>query len=153
MEDATGTSNKPEFSFPRIEAEGGEIERTAREFLNIENEEEIKVFLIHFKEIARGTSPIELSDEIWSKLNNTDSYDIEVGDWNAVDYHATAEHQDLPRDWQSLKLKMEQGEPLDAPIIAKKGDSLHLVCGNTRLMVARALGIRPKVLIVDVEEG
>lgn len=60
-------------------------------------------------------------------------------------------HVEAPRDWQLLKSKIENGESLDAPIICQKGDRLHLVSGNTRLIVTRALGMLPQVLLVNID--
>lgn len=79
-------------------------------------------------------------------MENTDSLDIEYDDWGTVAMHASQGN----RDWESLKLKMESEGEIDAPIILRKGGTLHLVSGNTRLMVARALGKTPKVVIVDM---
>ena len=130
------------FIFPSIEKEIGEIKRVAEQF----EKEDKEKFILQFIENTKTSQLDELTDENWNKLENTDSIDITLGDWDKVNYHASSEN----RDWQTLKLKIEQGEKLDAPIIIKVGNILHLVSENTRLMVAKALGIRPKVLIVDM---
>jgi hypothetical protein len=87
-----------------------------------------------------------LSEDDWGRLENTDSFDITKGDWGTVEYHSNAG----ARDWKSLKTRLEQGQAVDAPVIFKKGETLHLVSGNTRLMVTRALGMVPKVLVVEL---
>jgi len=85
-------------------------------------------------------------------LDNTDSFDITPEGWEKVaeniDY--TNQETGAKRSWQDLKQKTEQGQELDAPIVLKYQDELHLVSGNTRLMVARALGKTPKVLFVEM---
>ena len=46
---------------------------------------------------------------------------------------------------------MKYGTSMPAPIVMKGDeDWYYLIGGNTRLMAARALGIRPKILLVDV---
>jgi len=129
------------FIFPSAQNEYGEIERVGKTFNQGPNN-----FAENFILRSFGMMLKELPEDIWAKLENTDSADIAKGDWETVAYHAGAEH----RDWQSLKQKMEIGVPIDAPIIAEIKGRFHLVSGNTRLMVARALGIIPKVLIVDM---
>ena len=137
---------KKQFVFPNIESEMGEIERVAATF----SSEDQGAFIGRFIEKAKIASLSPLSEEIWSKLENTDSFGILAGDWNEVEYHAKAEP--VLRDWQGLRAKIEDGKPMDAPIIARLKDTLHLVSGNTRLMVSRAARIRPEVLIVNMDE-
>lgn len=52
--------------------------------------------------------------------------------------------------WEDLRQKIEQGQELDAPIVLKLLNEIHLVSGNTRLMVARALNKTSKVLLVEM---
>ncbi len=138
----TKESFKDIFILPKLESEVGEIERVAGVFAR----KNASGFVSSFMATAKVSELVPLSEEEWVKLENTDSYDIPTGDWGMVKYHADAEN----RDWQSLKIKMEIGESLDAPIILKIGETLHLVSGNTRLMVSRAMGIVPKVLLVNL---
>lgn len=142
--------NTPEFVYPRIFGIGmndtavGEIERVA-EFIGEPKETFVPRFL-------RATLPrenkahfVELNEDIWSQLQNTESHTVAKGEWgNVRDILGTK------RDWEGYRRKMESGDRIDAPIIAKLSNEYHLVSGNTRLMVARALGIVPKVLIVDL---
>ncbi|MEI8061875.1 MAG: hypothetical protein WCG97_01090 [bacterium] len=130
------------FVFPSLENERGEIERAAGVFAG----ENTDAFVSSFMEAARVSELVPLPEEEWAKLENTDSHDIPIGDWGMVKYHSDSEG----RDWQSLKTKIESGESLDAPIILKTAGKLHLVSGNTRLMVSRAIGITPKVLLVNM---
>ncbi|HEY4516253.1 MAG TPA: hypothetical protein VJH67_03655 [Candidatus Paceibacterota bacterium] len=141
--EAVGKTNTP-FIYPSVEKEIGEIERVARE-LNLG-----KSFANDFLERSKHTELVELSENDWSRLENTDSFVISVGDWDSVAKNTLAGRLENPRNSELLKSKIESGVVLDAPIVVKIGDVLHLVSGNTRLMVARALGIRPKVLIVDM---
>lgn len=57
------------------------------------------------------------------------------------------------RDWQSIKSGVERGQAYDAPIVMKYRDTYHLVSGNTRLMVAKALGRKPQVWLFEVYDN
>ena len=137
----------PHFKFPSFEHEEGEIERVQQHF-QIKMEDFVKKFL----EKARAGKLVRLSDEVWDMVENTDSHSDNIlrGDWDTVATCSAA--NEVPRDWESKKKALQSGIPIDAPIIARQGDTLHLVSGNTRLMVARALGVRPDVLIVDITD-
>lgn len=129
------------FRFPDIESEAGEFERVASEF---GYDSSVLMFL------ARDGQMVSLDNDLWSRLENTDSNDFELGGWEAVHDHSNpdGEHK---RDWESLRSKIESGTVLDAPIIMKFGDRYHLVSGNTRLMVCKAKGITPTVLLFEVD--
>lgn len=136
------------FVFPDASYEHGEIARVAETF----GKENPKKFTDEFLEKAKASSLVELPEDTWSRLENTDSYDISAGDWETVEYHAVEGNPEHPRDWKKTKEEIELHRGVAAPIILRMGDTLHLVSGNTRLMVARALGVTPKVLIVDMSE-
>ncbi|MDO8496339.1 MAG: hypothetical protein Q7S43_02830 [bacterium] len=140
--------NGPNFIMPIIERETGEIERVGEEVFGNRNKEE---FLAHFLKVAKTSSLVELSEDLWEKLENTDSHDIPLNDWSLVEEHAVNGNPNHPRDWQLCKKLYEEGDSIEAPIVVKKGNLLHLVSGNTRLMVARALGLTPKVLLVELD--
>lgn len=55
------------------------------------------------------------------------------------------------RDWMKLRDAISARRPLNAPIIMQLSERYHLVSGNTRLMVARAAGITPTVLLFTVD--
>lgn len=83
---------------------------------------------------------IDLDEEIWAKLENTDSYLIDS--------------MEQAREFASIYKKdienILKADKLPAPIIVKIEDKYELVSGNTRLMVARALKIKPKVWVIDL---
>lgn len=147
MKESNIEQDSTHFIFPSFKDEIGEIERVQKHFgIKAEN------FVEKFLERARRTELVRLSDEVWGSLENTDSRSDNIlrGDWQAVEEHSNA--PEVKRDWQSLKAKIQTGMPVDAPVIARRGESLHLVADNTRLMVTRALGIYPEVLIVDITD-
>lgn len=131
--------HQPNFIFPNIHREIGEIQRVSKTFGKDDS------FTARFIDSAQVTALTDLNSGIWESLENTDSFNIEKGDWNAVEHNASQ----VNRDWKDLKHKFEQGQSIDAPIIFK-GEGYHLVSGNTRLMVSRAAGITPQVLVVEV---
>ncbi len=135
-------SVKEPFVLPDIKAERGEFERVAEKF-------GLDTDTLLFLAAEEGVlSP--LTEEVWKNLDNTDSNTFNSGDSDAWDkIREGCEAQNPPRDWQALKITMEQGGDIEAPIIIKYDNQYHLVSGNSRLMVARALDITPKVLIFE----
>jgi hypothetical protein len=119
------------------EKEYGEIERTAQDE-NIPLES-IEQAFIDSKEVI-------LTDSIWEKLENTDSYEC-WGDWNCVEDVAKQYNRTSPT---ILKVAIESGV-YDKPLILKYNERYILVAGNTRLSTAAALKINPKVLIGVIE--
>lgn len=132
------------FQFPDVKKERGEIERVAKEYAEGYEEEFVEEFLKRGRKQALSS----LDSWLWVKLLNTDSNDIKAGDWDKVKELS----EQVSRDWESIKKKMESNVTIDAPIILKDGNEYHLVSGNTRLMIAKALGITPRVMVVDMSD-
>lgn len=130
------------FKSPNLREEIGEIERVAQEYADGFE----KGFTEEFLKRGAKSSLSTLESGVWSRLENTDSFDIRKDDWKQVEGLAGQ----VGRNWEDLKEKMIKGHSVDAPIIIKIEGKYHLVSGNTRLMVAKALGISPKVLVVDM---
>lgn len=129
-----------QFKYPDIFAESGELERVGNKF-------GIELSVLEY--LAQAGELVTLDSDIWSNLENTDSNEVQVGDWDQV---AKLSAQ-VGRDWEDLKNKIEKGTALQAPIVMKYGNKYHLVSGNTRLMVARAKGIVPKVLLFEIDQS
>ena len=142
-------SQQENFIFPVLDNEKGEILRVAEQYAP-ENERD---FVSKFLEAYKKAKLVDLNNDIWSKLENTDSFDIPVGGFDKIEEQISYTNQetDATRDWQDIKEKMEQGKELDAPMILKYDNSFHLISGNTRLMIARALGKTPKALIIEIK--
>lgn len=122
---------------PNIDDERGEIIRTAGEF-GIDPGALLAAF-------GKGTLK-ELPDHVWERLENTDSWEIQ----NMDDARLLAAEYD--RDIESIIAGIEAGSAMPAPIILQyDGNSYYLVGGNTRLMVAKALGIKPSVWVIKVK--
>ncbi|PIR37254.1 MAG: hypothetical protein COV34_03470 [Candidatus Zambryskibacteria bacterium CG10_big_fil_rev_8_21_14_0_10_42_12] len=87
---------------------------------------------------------VRLSDNVWSAMENTDSWDTTT--LESVRYHADHIGRDVERILSALSNPHGQ---LPVPVVLCLPDGrYHLVAGNTRLMVSRALGIKPTVLVI-----
>ncbi len=134
---------------PNLEKEKGELKRAARDFLGDESlTQELEETLI-------GTPPTELSESDWEALENTDSFhNVRFGSVHDAreiteEYNALLD-KDSKRDFEALLDGFIEGKAMESLTIVKKGKRLHLISGNTRLMIARALGIKPKVIIAEL---
>ncbi len=137
---------KPEqWEKPNLEYEFGEIDRTAKEFSR-GDKELYKQIMWAFKNQFDNAQLETLSDEIWSVLENTDSFqDLSEGEVEKLEEIAALNK----RSWENKLADMKKGVPMAAPIIFKMNGRYHKVAGNTRLMIARVLGIRPKVIFIN----
>ena len=136
--DAIKGSIKPKFTWKDSDAkeESEELTRAAEE-TGLDPDEVKAAF-----SLAKTT---ELSDKDWEKLENTDSWETTTV---AKAAKAAEEYQ---RDWRRVVDGLTSGAEMPRSIVLKKPDgTTTLVGGNTRLMVMRALGIRPEVMVVDL---
>lgn len=99
------------------------------------------------KEIENAT-PQPLKYKIWNQLENSESVDINKGDFDEVFKIANKYKKGNPL---KLKKKFIEGN-YRPPIIARFDDRYWLVAGNTRLCTAKAMGINPNVLIIDLNK-
>jgi cytidyltransferase-like protein len=121
-----------------VAKEASEIERTAEEF-NIPLED------LKYAFTAGGM--VILSDDIWSKLENTDSYNVKSLE-DAINLA-----KEYGKNWKPTHDAIKAGKTIDPPMILNYDkDKYYLVGGNTRLMFYKALGITPKVLlgVIDI---
>lgn len=122
-----------------IDNEFEEIERVIQdEDLNIKPELLLKLF--------KDSKEVKLTNDIWTKLENTDSNDLKKDDWDYVSDIAKKYNKTNPN---ILKKSLEDNT-YDKPLIIKYNNRYILVAGNTRLTTARAMGINPNVVIADV---
>lgn len=82
-----------------------------------------------------------MPSDVWNKLENTDSNEIEFGDDKTVMNLA----REYGRDIKSIINGMYSGARIPAPIILITDSGYYLVAGNTRLMAAKMLGVTPKI--------
>lgn len=131
-------SNIINWAYPDIDDEMNEIERTSQE-LDINLQQLLDAF--------QHARLVRLNDNIWSRLDNTDSYDIAKGDMETITHLSSQYRKDL----QSILKAFDSGGSLPAPIVMKSNGRYYLIAGNTRLMAARAYGVIPNVLLVVVQ--
>ena len=86
-----------------------------------------------------------LSDDIWAKLKNTDSYKIK--DLEQAIKIANKNKE----DWKSIVNAIQNEEELPLPLVLNwDNEEYYLVDGNTRLMIYKALGVIPVVLVATI---
>jgi len=132
-------------AIPNIKGEMEEIERATQD---LNRHHQFNVSVRDMIESFEEAEPIPLYPQIWSKLENTESNQIEPGDYSKVFYIADKYDKSNP-----LKLaKKLLNDTYKYPLIVRFNDQYHLVAGNTRLSMAAALGITPMVFIADVNK-
>jgi len=118
---------------PIIKAEDEEIERTAKD-LGLPYD-------VVYNSLVNGNE-VTLNDDMWSRLENTDSYDINSEE------EAIKLAQYYGKDYKSI-MSAEKTPP--ALILQYSPNKFYLIGGNTRLMFARAKGINPQVILGTIE--
>jgi cytidyltransferase-like protein len=122
-----------------VKDEREEIERVAQEF-------NVPIPDVEYAFIAGNM--VVLSDDVWSKLENTDSYNIESLE------DAVKLAKEYGKDWKSTLAAIKADKTINPPLILNYDkDRYHLVGGNTRLMFLKALGKIPKVLMATLNLG
>ena len=129
-----------------FEDEMDEIERVVQDLSRDEN---IDTSVDEVLNAFTNAKEVTLTDEIWSKLENTESNQIKKGEMRKVVDLAKKYNKTKPVELRKILLSGDYRRPL----IIKFGDRYHLVAGNTRLCTAAALGIKPKVLIARISHS
>ena len=125
----------------------GEIDELQRVVQYLNRDEGVDISTHDLVNAFQESEEETLTNEIWSQLENTESNEIDKGDFQAV--------IDIARKYKKsnpikLAKKLKSGD-YERPMIVKFGNRYHLVSGNTRLCTAASLGINPKVFIANVE--
>lgn len=126
-----------------FEKEMDEFERASQE---LSRDEGIEISVKDLVNAFRNTSETTLTDDVWSKLENTESNEVKKGDMKKVIQIAKQYNKTNPLE---LKKSLKSGD-YPRPMIVKFGDRYHLVAGNTRLCTAAAMGMKPQVLIAEI---
>jgi len=92
---------------------------------------------------------VVLTDAIWPKLENSDSYQIKSLE------QAVQLAKKYKKDWEPTLRAIKAGnESIDPPLVLNYDtDKYYLVSGNTRLMFYKALDITPSVLLGTLNLG
>jgi hypothetical protein len=137
-----------EFYERKKESINDEIDELQRASQDLSRDEGIDVSVEKLTKLFQEANEVILSDDIWKKLENTESNQIKKGEIKKVEELAKKYDKTPPSMLKKALLKNEYNRPL----IIKFGDRYHLVAGNTRLSTAAALGFRPDVLIADITD-
>jgi len=122
-----------------VRDERDEIERVAGEF-------NVPIPDMEYAFIAGNM--VVLSDDIWSNLENTDSWDIESLE-DAIELA-----NEYGKDWKPTLAAIKADKDINPPLVLNYDEGkYHLVGGNTRLMFLKALGKTPKVLMGTLNLG
>ena len=123
-----------------VASEETEIERTAQEF---------NIPIPDVRYAFTTGNMVVLSDDIWSKLENSDSYSV-----NSLE-DAIKLAKEYGKDWKPTLDAIKDDDAVVTPpmVLNYDKDKYYLVGGNTRLMFYKALGKIPKVLlgVLDLE--
>lgn len=80
-----------------------------------------------------------LTEQLWQKLENTDSYDIE----------SEAQFKKLSKKYGKNIDSLEDATELPMPIVVNINNRYYLIAGNTRLMFSRLYNIKPKIWLFN----
>jgi len=104
-----------------------------------------KDFNSYKRSIQMGTI-IDVNEDRWDDVENlSKNYDI-------ADIEDMVSGYTMPRDVQRIQKGFENNDPIPYPVILKGEKGMFIMSGNTRLNVARVMGITPKALVVDVSQ-
>jgi hypothetical protein len=130
---------------PDIKGEMDEFQRISQD---LRREEKIDISVEELVRSFEGLKEQTLTDDVWPKLENTESNEIEKGDIDAVDDIAKMYNKTNPK---KLIKAIKSGD-YHRPLILKMGDRYILIAGNTRLCTAAAMGVNPMVFIGEIRE-
>jgi hypothetical protein len=125
----------------------GEIEELQRVTQYLNRDEGVDITVHDLVNAFQKSKEVTLDNETWSQLENTESNEIEKGDFDAVMDIAKKYDKSNPK---KLAEKLKSGD-YKRPLIVKFGDRYHVVAGNTRLSTSAALGLNPKVFIATIQ--
>lgn len=126
----------------------GEIEEIERVSQDLSRNKGIDIPVEEIVEAFKKAKEEVLTNEVWTKLENTESNQIKAGQWDLVYKVANAYNKSNP---DKLKAKFESGE-YKRPMILELNGIYTLVAGNTRLCTAAAMGIKPLVFIAKINK-
>ena len=129
---------------PDIEGEMDELQRAVQD---LSRDKDVDISVEQLVKAFNNSNEETLTNDIWGKLENTESNEIQKGDTNTVMKIAKMYNKTSPK---ILAKAIMNGE-YNRPLILKLEDRYILVAGNTRLSTAAAIGVSPKVFIAKIE--
>lgn len=121
---------------PDINEEREELDRQTEE-LGLEPESIYDAF--------DAGSLILLDDDTWRRLENTDSNDPSLN-WELI-------RSWRDKDVDNIISAIKEQASLPAPIVLESDNKAYCVAGNTRLSIAKLMGIVPKVWYIEESRG
>lgn len=97
-----------------------------------------------YKDSLDKSSVITFDDRNWPNINNL-SYNYSLDELRNM-----VSGYNVPRDVDRIIKGFENKKQLPYPVILKGTKGMFIMSGNTRLNVARLMGITPKALLVDI---
>ena len=128
---------------PDIENEMDELQRLSQD---LSRDEGIDISVDDMVNAFNKSKEQTLIDEVWKKLENTESNEIGKDNWKAVFGVAKRYNKTDPN---KLKKSIQKGD-YKRPLILNLNGRYILVAGNTRLCTASAMGVNPKVFIAKI---
>lgn len=87
-----------------------------------------------------------LTDDVWAKLENTESYTVE-------DIQEVSDLLDTyGKNGIRILVGFTLGSAMPMPIIMQRGSGYELVAGNSRLCIAKVWGVDPTVWVMQVPD-
>ena len=127
----------------------GEMDELQRASQDLSRDYDIDVSVKDLVKAFNSSTEETISKEIWDSLQNTESNEIELGDFDAVDEIAKKYDKTDPK----ILAKALKSGVYKRPLILNINDNYILVAGNTRLCTAAAMGMKPKVFIGKIGGG
>lgn len=128
-----------------FENEKGEFSRTC-EFFD-DDPKNLRKNMAFLKREYQKVSPQPLVDADWRKMQNTDSWKTTTLEKVTNAIKANNE----PRDVQNIVTELSSGSARSPIAIRLDDGTLYLVGGNTRLMVCRAIKVKPNIVIIPTD--
>jgi hypothetical protein len=125
----------------------GEMDELQRASQDLSRDYDIDVSVKDMVKAFNASTEQTISNEIWDVLKNTESNEIELGDFDAVEEIAKKYDKTDPK----ILAKALKSGVYKRPLIINIDDSYILVAGNTRLCTAAAMGMNPKVFIAKIK--
>jgi len=135
--------NKEKNIRPDIEGEMDELQRVSQD---LKRDEDIDISVDELVKAFGKSREQKLTNDVWFKLENTESNQIKRGEWSKVMDIAKNYNKTNPK---KLKSAIESGN-YNRPLILDLGGRYILVAGNTRLSTAAAMGVTPMVFIARI---
>ena len=132
-------------SKPNLKGEMDELQRASQD---LSRDYGIDVSVKELVNAFNSSTEETISKDIWEKLQNTESNEVEKGDFDAVEEIAKKYNKTSPK----ILAKALKSGKYNRPLIINIDDNYILVAGNTRLCTAAAMGMTPKVFIGKIRK-